>query len=150
MCKQKTYEIVQFLSNATHFLQLCDQDVKRYFKRSILTYQDQLKKHKSHIVRSVQANMIDAVLAYSNISVENIKLSFIKTRLWPMKYSFLDWCSQEEKYPRKDTAKGFKEGIENVASRTRNSDNHTFCRLQKLLAAGEISTTCFFITPKYS
>ena len=77
-CKKNHCEIVQSPSNTTHFLQPCDQDVNRSFEKSMRLYRDLLQKQTTLDMRSVRANLMVAALAYSNITIDIIKLSFKK------------------------------------------------------------------------
>lgn len=132
MCKENKCEIVQSPSNTTHFLQPCDQDVNRSFKKSMRTYRGLSHKQKTLDMRTLRANLMVAALAYSTITIESIKLSFKKTGLWPMNYSFLDRFISDRQGPLGNGATAGKEAGKNVANRTWNSESHTFGRLQKV------------------
>lgn len=73
LCKKK---MVQSPSNTTHFLQLCDQNINNAFKEGIRMYQDLLHKQATLEMRSVRSNLMVAMLAYSDITVDKIELSF--------------------------------------------------------------------------
>lgn len=81
---------------------------------------------------SSQANLMVAVLPYSNITVNDFKSSFRKTLLYIMKYSFLDRLSVERNRFTKYYAKGFEDAVETVASRTCNSANHILAILKRI------------------
>ena len=58
-------------------------------------YRVLLHKETKLGMRSVRSNLMVAVLAYSEITVDKIKSSFEKRGLWPMNYSFLRKCKEK-------------------------------------------------------
>ena len=82
-------EISKTPTNTSHVLQPCDQRVNKLIKSRVRRVRDQLSEAGMQNTKSVKFKFITALAAIDDLSLNDIKVSFSTTGLWPMDMRFL-------------------------------------------------------------
>ena len=131
-CKNFNCAVVQSPSRTTHFLQPCDQQINKLYKKAMRNARENTAKDTHLDTRTVQCGLMVGTAAFHEISVDAIKKSLERTGLWPMDYRFLDRFSIGK-------GKLIEQRLDNgtVASRInavtrRHTDRETFTKIKNI------------------
>ena len=105
ICQDKKCEVVQSPENTSHFLQPCDQFIKKVFQETIRSTRDSFCAEAITDTKAVGIRSMCGINGYQNITTQHVRDSWKETGLWPMDYGF-----SEKLRRRFDT---LKERVEN-------------------------------------
>lgn len=86
-CMENKCEVVLAPANTSHFLQPCNQDIKKAFNKHVRELRDEPMKEVAE-VKSIGLKLMCGVKAYAQISVEKCVTSFCKTGIFPFQREF--------------------------------------------------------------
>lgn len=96
-CKKNSIEVVQTPANTSHFLQPCDADVNRTFKRNTPSVRDSICKCALVDTKAIQFKLICGIAAWNRVTINDIKKSFEVTGTWPVNYRFMQFFESRER-----------------------------------------------------
>lgn len=120
-CMQNKIEVAQTPANTSHFLQPCDQSVNKNYKVNIRKVRDKLTKGVIVDTKTIGFKLMCAAKAWEMITIDNVKTSFRKTKMWPVDHRFITFFAPK------------RSAIQNNESGTRRTDAATAEALKEIL-----------------
>ena len=136
-------EAVVGAANTSHFLQPCYQNVNRRFNSSIRHFRDELCKASLIYTRQVAVNLACGVHGFESITLEDARLSFRNTGIYPfdpafpLRFAKTDFVTGGE--VEKEKARLENAGVASrlPAVRQRQSDTPTLSQVISILEGTE-------------
>lgn len=88
-------EVVQVPARASHFLQPCEQNINKSFKRGIREARDELDQYGLACRATVRMILMVGVMSWRKLTEDDARKSFQICGLWPMDFRFLSWARKE-------------------------------------------------------